>query len=206
MIVASKGALLREQVYEGVKEAIVSGALKPGDILNEGRLAEEYGISKTPVREALCLLSFLGLLNPLPRTGYVISPVTVHDIQEAYQLRMLLELEAVGLAVERITDQELVELEKAMDSPTGPEMRLANHEFHMRIARASGNARLARLTGQLLDEMDRMLYMDPHISAPTGPYEHADLMKALRCRDKTAAQEAMRRHVDGARARLLQLV
>ena len=87
--------LLREKVYNEVKEAIVSGALRPGDIINEGRLATQYGMSKTPVREALCLLSFLGLLSPMPRTGYIVSPVTIRDIQAADHLRLVLEVEVV---------------------------------------------------------------------------------------------------------------
>jgi len=203
---SSKRVLLRERVYDGVRDALVSGKLKAGDIINEGQLATEYGISKTPVREALCLLSFLGLLSPLPRTGYIVSPITVRDVQEAYQLRTLLEVEAVRLAVDRISDEEIDRLEKLMDGQTAAEMRAANNEFHAMIARASGNRRLARLTEQVLDEMDRMLYMDPHISAPTGPYEHEEIVQALRDRDKDRAEEAVRRHIEKARARLLELL
>lgn len=203
---ANRQVLLREQVYEGVKDAIVSGALRPGDIINEAQLAKDYGISRTPVREALCLLSFQGLLQPLPRTGYIVSPLTVRDIQEAYHLRLLLEVEAIGLAVERITEEEIRQLERLADGRTGPEMRIVNREFHSLIADASGSGRLARLIRQLLDEMDRMLYLDPHISAPTGPYEHTDMVDALRRRDKKTAQQAMRRHIEEGRARLLQLI
>jgi DNA-binding GntR family transcriptional regulator len=90
-----------------------------------------------------------------------------------------------------------------MSSRTGDEALTDNRIFHMTIARASGSGRLAKLIAQLLDEMDRMQALDPHIATPSGPYEHADLIAALRRGDVEVAQAAMAEHVDGALARIL---
>jgi DNA-binding GntR family transcriptional regulator len=204
MNIAEKPESLREHVYEDVRQAIISGQLKPGDIVREPDLGRQYGTSRTPVREALSLLAFQGFLTVLPRVGYQIASVSMRDVQEAHHLRKLLELEAVRLACERITEPELDSLSEVMSSQTGQEALFNNRIFHMIIARASGSERLARLIEQLLDDMDRMQALDPHIATPSGPYEHADLVAALRRRDVDAALSAMEQHVDGARVRILE--
>lgn len=203
MNVAEVPELLRERVYGDVRQAIISGELKPGDIIREPDLGRQYGTSRTPVREALSLLAFQGLLTALPRIGYQISSITMRDVQEAHHLRKLLEVEAIRLASESITDQELDELQKVMSSRTAAEALANNHAFHAIIARASRSERLARLIEQLLDDMDRMQALDPHIATPSGPYEHAAMVAALRRHDADAAQAAMAQHVDGARQRIL---
>lgn len=196
--------LLRDQVYNEVKRAIITGDLKPGKIIKEGELAKTYGISKTPVREALCMLVFEKLIQPLPRIGYMVTSITVRDVRETHHLRQLLEVEAVGLAAEHITREEIEALKKVMVSHTGEEAPTLNREFHMIIARASGNSRLADLIHQLLDEMDRIFALDPHIYAPNGPYEHPDIVMALERRDAKAAREIMNKHVTEAQSRILQ--
>jgi DNA-binding GntR family transcriptional regulator len=202
--IARRPESLRERVYEDIRQAIITGQLRPGDIVREPELGRQYGTSRTPVREALSLLAFRGFLTALPRLGYQISPIAMRDVQEAHHLRKLLEVEAVRLACGSITDQELASLERVMNSRTGEEAQVNNRVFHMIIARASGSERLARLIGELLDEMDRMQALDPHIATPSGPYEHEDLVAALRRRDGEAAQTAMAQHIDGALMRILQ--
>jgi DNA-binding GntR family transcriptional regulator len=92
------------------KTAIISGEIKSGEILNEGELANKYHIGKTPTREALIVLTHDKLLEALPRTGYIVTKIMTRDVLEVFHLRILLEVEAIGLAVEKITNKEIAEL------------------------------------------------------------------------------------------------
>lgn len=195
---------LKDEVYKAIRENIINGSFCPGDLLKERELAEVYGVSKTPVREALSLLEQENLVEAIPRAGYMVTHITMRDVQEAYQLRLALETEAIRLAAERITEEEIKALEERADAASAEEMRVRNREFHLIIAQASGNSRLAKLIEQLLDEMDRMMALDPHIFSPTGPYEHTTMLEALKSRDAQLAQKAMRKHVEEACQRVLQ--
>lgn len=191
------------EVYGCIRADIISGTLKQGEIINEGMLAQKYGVSRTPTREALLTLVAEGLLSSLPRAGYMVTPITIRDVQEAFHLREILELEAARLAAHQITLEQLQVLEaKKMGVPTylNPQF---NREFHFTIALASGNLRLARLIDQLLDDMERMLVYDPHISQPHDPAEHQHIIDALRAGDAAAAQEAMCAHLRMVKSRVL---
>ncbi len=194
----------KSEVYYSVRKAIISGGIKQGEIINEGELAREYGVSRTPVREALLTLVADGLLNSLPRAGYMVTPITIRDVQEAFHLREILETEAIRLAAVQISPAEIDELEsKKMGIP--PHLNPAyNREFHHIIACASGNGRLARLIDQLLDEMERILVYDPFIANPPDPAEHQNIIDALRARDPKAAQEAMCAHLRLVKLRVLE--
>src|SRR5512139_3886921 len=100
------------QIYEQLKKAIISGSIKPGEVLTEAELSQKYSIGKTPTREALLLLTHEHLLETIPRVGYVVSRLTIQDLLEIYYLRMILESEAVGLAADRISPDEIAQLEK----------------------------------------------------------------------------------------------
>lgn len=200
----------KEQVYERIRRAIIMGELKPGAILNEAEIAAQFESGKTPTREALLLLTHEGLLDALPRLGYIVSKPTMQDILETFHLRALLEVEAVGLAVERLTAEDLRRLkannqeEEKLAVSANPADKAAasalNREFHVSLARASGNSRLAALIQQLVDDMERMLVNDPYL---VDPDQHKTILLALQRRDKKAAQEAMRRHIEGTRARIV---
>jgi DNA-binding GntR family transcriptional regulator len=141
----------------------------------------------------------------------MITPITVRDVLETFHLRTVLEVEATGLAVDRISEQDIRALEQnhqqellaAQDGIAASSYQKGyelNREFHLIIARASDNSRLVRLVEQFIDEMERILALDPHI---TGPQQHTELLDALKRRDRAAAQEAMRRHLEETKARIL---
>ena len=106
MTVTNKTTLL----YQQVREKIVSGEIKPGAFLTEAELAHEYGVSKTPVREALVLLGHEGFVESMPRIGHVVATFTVQDVLETFHLRSILEAEAAGQAAERITEEGIAAL------------------------------------------------------------------------------------------------
>jgi DNA-binding GntR family transcriptional regulator len=99
-------------LYQQVRDKIVSGKIKPGAILTESGLSDEYGVSKAPAREALVLLGHEGLIESMPRTGHVVATFTVQDVLETFHLRSILEVEAAGLAAERITEEGIAALLK----------------------------------------------------------------------------------------------
>ncbi|MBN1317533.1 MAG: GntR family transcriptional regulator [Anaerolineales bacterium] len=192
----------KDEIYHTIRQSIISGELKPSDVLNEGELAKRFGISKSPVRDALSWLTFEGLLKPLPRFGYIVTSFTVRDIQESFYLRELLEVEAVRLAVERITDEEFKLLEETARMPSYSTQ--LNRQFHMILAESSGNQRLARLIGQLLDEMERMIALDPVVWSAADTTEHTDLVEAIRQLDIATAEEATRKHIELVRSRVME--
>jgi DNA-binding GntR family transcriptional regulator len=187
---------LKEKVYEALRREITDGSLFPGDLLKERELADLYGVSKTPVREALSLLEQENLVKAIPRAGYMVTQLTLRDVQEVHQLRVTLESMAARLAAENITDEELEELE-AMTATSDPEeARLFNRQFHLVIARASGNSRLAKMIEQLLDDTDRWAAIDVARLTPSVLLiGHQAELEALRTREPDIAEKAMREHV-----------
>ena len=200
----------KEQVYERIHRAIITGELKPGEILNEAEIAAQFESGKTPTREALLLLIHEGFLDSLPRVGYIVSKPTMQDILETFHLRIILEVEAIGLAAERLSPEDIRRLqennqeEEKLTVSTNPTNKAAasalNRDFHLPLARLSGNARLATLIQQLVDDMERMLVNDPYL---VDPSQHKKILDALLTQDKEKAQEAMRLHIEETRNRIV---
>ena len=207
MTINSKTNLL----YQQVREKIVCGEIKPGAILTEAELADEYGVSKTPVREALVLLGHEGFVESMPRIGHVVATFTVQDVLETFHLRSILEPEAAGLAAERIMEEGIAALLKNSNEESALSERAReddfyerayelNMEFHQQIARASGNGRLADLIKRLMEDMRRMLAFDPRF---VEPQQHIEIIEALKHRDRAEAERAMKRHLEETKSRLL---
>jgi DNA-binding GntR family transcriptional regulator len=203
-------------LYQQIREKIVYGELKPGAILTEAGLAGEYGVSKAPVREALVLLGHEGLVEPMPRVGHVVASFTVQDVLETFHLRSVLEAEAAGLAAERITREGIAALLKIVEeeSALAEEAREGgfdegafderafdlNTEFHYLIARASANRRLADLIKELVEDMQRMLAIDPRLVTPR---QHMEIVEALKQGDRGRAEQAMKRHMEETKSLVL---
>ena len=200
----------KEQVYRQIRQAVISGELKPGEIMNEAEIAARFESGKTPTREALLLLAHENFIETLPRVGYMVTQPTMQDILETFHLRLILEVEAIGLAVERMTPESILLLEtnnqeelKLTALPAQAQSRegaLLNRDFHVAIARMASNARLTRIIENLIDDMERMLITDPYL---VDPSQHKRILAAMRKRDKSVAQEAMRQHIEETRARIL---
>jgi DNA-binding GntR family transcriptional regulator len=194
---------LSERVFRAVKREIVENRLEPDAIVAEVALASRFDVSRAPAREALQRLAEIGLVRAVPRVGYIVTSVSVSDFDEIFQLRLTLEPLAVELATARMSPAEALRLEahaaevaRLVDRPLGERAAaLAEHnaEFHRELARISGNRRLERSIGSLLDELERVMHMlayDP--SLPTVVDEHALLVRTMRGGDAGAARELMR--------------
>lgn len=205
----------KDKAYQTIKRAIISGDLESGNIYNLNDLSNMIDISSTPTREALLVLEYEGLIDPIPRTGYMVTPITIRDVLEIFHLRSVLEVEAIRLAIDHITKEDIkflennnqIESQLFNDSNKNDEIENyiqayeLNLEFHLRIANASGNLRLAKLIEKLLGEMERILARDPFI---VYPQQHVAIIKALKNRDSGASKEAMREHIENTKSRLLE--
>jgi DNA-binding GntR family transcriptional regulator len=209
-----KSVTKKEVAYQAIKQAIIAGQLEPSQIYSATELSEAFKIGGTPLREALVILTSEGLIENFPRSGYQVKPLSIHDILEIFHLRRAIEVETVGLAAERITDDDIYLLEEnnrqeqelASSAHThelnktyrkGYELNMA---FHLTIARASGNNRMAELVEKLLNELERVLAHDPSIA---DPKQHGKILEGLKQRDKLGSQEAMKEHLDDTKNRLL---
>ena len=105
---------LREVVFDSLREAIINGTLRPGERMMEIQLAEELGVSRTPVREAIRKLELEGFVVMLPRKGAYVAGISLKDIADVFEVRASLEALASGLAAERITGEELEDLERIL--------------------------------------------------------------------------------------------
>jgi DNA-binding GntR family transcriptional regulator len=197
--------------YKKIRQAIISGDLKPGDIINIDELCSRFGTNKTPTREALVVLTHEQFLESLPRIGYMVTKPSIRDIMEMFHVRTILEVDAIGLAVEYISDKDIEALERnnfderqISSNPVSriiqPEAFLLNQEFHMTIARASRNAILSSLIQQQLEMVERALPFDPYI---TDPSQHENILSSLKKKEKEMCQEAMKVHLQTTLSRIV---
>lgn len=194
----------KDRIYQALRKEILTLALTPRELLVESSLARRFGVSKTPIREALAVLQRDGLVEALPRKGYLVTPITVNDVHELFELRVALEGAAAELAATRMTPDELDALEalRAPASVTRPvdmqQFLDYNRGFHRAVARASRNSRLVKLIEQINEEMSRMIAASYEIG------EHGLVTEALRSGDPARARAAMVEHIVSSQTRALK--
>ncbi len=205
------GTSLSEAVLSQLKADIVACRVLPGEMLAAQGLAERFGVSQSPVHEALKSLCRDGFLRVVPRVGYIVTPVSVSDIDEIFDLRLSLEVLGAGLAAERATDEEVAGLQAqharaqanlgSMDDPAYLESLMAgNRDFHTTVAALSGNHRLHRIVGGLLDEGQRIYFLYFRARRPALLLDpHVEITRALAAHDPVAARRAMTTHIEDMR-------
>ena len=207
--------LVRHDIYERLRAEILSCQLRPGTQLQEKDLAEKYGVSKSPIRDALLRLQEQHLIEVLPRKGYRVTPVSMAEIGEMYEMRAILETSCVRRMIEHATDAELDALDAAADAPQAPGVAdwiQHNRDFHLALARACGNGRLARATAEIIEQFDRLITMNMNnVLREAGNLrefddEHKAIVAAIRRRDKRAAVALTREHVERSRELLLEQI
>lgn len=208
----AKPVSLTEKVYEMLRNDILTCVLQPGQDLNEAELAERFSISKTPVREALSNLRQEGLVRTFPRRGYQITPITIGDMNELFDVRTILEAGAAEMACTRLTPADIDQLNRLADvvydrgeKPSlGPFIR-ANRDFHLAIARASGNHRLEDLLSRQIDAMERFFYLGAQLRDVSRETEisHHEIVETLAKADPALARITMIRHNDQTREGLM---
>lgn len=204
---------LRELVFEALREAIGNGTLAPGERMMEVQLAEELGVSRTPVREAIRRLELEGYLVMVPRKGAYVASMTNKDVADVFEIRTVLEGLAAELAAERITENELEELERklhyvARRIEEGDLDRLveADTEFHDVLYRASRNHRLTQIIGQLREQIQR--FRTASLAVPGRLQEtleeHKKIVEAVAERNGVVARRLAETHIENAENWMLQ--
>jgi DNA-binding GntR family transcriptional regulator len=206
---------LREIVFEHLREAIISGNLRPGERLMELQLAEEMGVSRTPVREAIRKLELEGLVIMVARRGAYVSDLSIRDIAETFEIRAALESMAAGLAAQRITPDELEQLERALvkigesiEKNSMEEIIRSDEEFHAILFCASRNQRLSQIVSNLREQIAR--FRATSLSTP-GRFkavfqEHKNIVEAISERDSTLAQNLAKEHIENAEHSLMEWI
>lgn len=153
---------LRDIVFQAMREAIIKGDLKPGERLMEVQLAEEMGVSRTPVREAIRKLELEGLVVMVPRKGAYVAGLTLKEVADVFEIRGSLEGLAAALAADRITDEEVAELDNILEDISvagekGDVDTIIEKDalFHQILFNATRNDRLAQIISNLKEHIDR---------------------------------------------------
>jgi DNA-binding GntR family transcriptional regulator len=202
------GATVREATYQTLRNAILSGAIGPGERLVERDLAELLAVSRTPVREALQKLEQERLVQKVPRRGMVVSGFTPRDLEEFYLIRTALEGLATGLAAERCTPERLRLLEELLaemqDCIAGNEIfryRNLHTRFNELIYQAAESPRLKVMLLQLRALVSQVAEYGYRLPGrlEAAQTEHEAIVAAIRSRNREAAEAAARYHVTRSR-------
>jgi DNA-binding GntR family transcriptional regulator len=191
---------LHERVTGRLRDMVVDGRLKPGAPISEKALCDEFGISRTPLREALKVLASEGLIELLPRRGAVVTPIVTERLREMFAIVRLLEDYSIKLVCEHASDEHIAELEAIHTRLVRGHGKLSNsayvelnEQFHRALVEASGNQSLVDVHAPIATHLHRartfaMQAQDVSRNLVAG---HERIMKAVRKRDAAAAIRAM---------------
>lgn len=204
---------LRERIVDFIKDAVVTGRLKPGERVPEQEIAESFGISRTPIREAFRQLESEGFLTVVPRKGAVVSPITDKDVSEFYAIKSLLEGHAAKTACAKLTPKEIRKLESlnanmercAEKGDVKGFFRLDN-QFHDTFLKACGNEKLYSLIHHLVQQFERF-----RITAMSLPgrmqnsvKQHAEIIEAFKNNDDNLVENLVRANAERGRDVLVE--
>ena len=196
---------LRDVVFNTLRQAILRGELKPGERLMEIQLANKLGVSRTPIREAIRKLELEGLVLMIPRKGAEVAEITEKSLKDVLEIRRALEDLAVRLACEKITKEELKELEKAGDefkkvlkSQDITEVAEADVRFHDVIYMATDNPKLIQLLNNFREQMYRFRveYLKKAEVRPQLLSEHDEIIRFITEGNKEEAARVVTRHIE----------
>ena len=192
---------LYEEVAELLRQRIFNRELAPGSWIDELKLAEEYGISRTPLREALKVLATEGLVTMKVRRGAYVTEISERDLTDVYHLLSLLESDAAGVVATQATDAQLKELQtlhRDLEAAVANRERFfqINEAFHMRLLEIANN----RWRDQMVADLRKVMKLNRHNSLlkagriEESLAEHQAIMLAIAARDGAAASAGMRQH------------
>ncbi|WP_203928800.1 GntR family transcriptional regulator [Virgisporangium ochraceum] len=202
--------------YLRLRRAIVRLELPPSAPVSETHLSDRFGLSKAAVRAALARLRAEGLVLAEPRRGHVIAPLTLRDVREIYDLRVLVEPAGARVAATvldaGVVDGLVARVGRLSDEggSTVEDFLAVNRDIHVAVAAAAGNSRQEALVERLLDESERAIAAAFAAGVPGGAprirEEHLTLLTALRARDPDAAAAAMAAAISRFRDDLLRIL
>jgi|SRR5579872_1079967 len=199
---------LRSTAYETIKHQIITCALSPGEYVNEAGLCAQLGLGRTPVHQALQRLMLEGLVEIMPRKGAIVKPISLDEILQIIEVRLVNETYCARLVAERADDRAIRDLEdilqrarQAIRSRNVEQSMLCDREFHTTFARSAGNAVLSELLRRLHERSLRFWFIslraaDHHKSVQD---QHEAILDALRKHDPARAEAAVRAHIESFR-------
>lgn len=196
---------LRDVVFENLREAIVEGKVKPGQRLMEVQLAEQLGVSRTPVREAIRKLELEGLVIMLPRKGAYVANMSLKDIIDVLEIRASVEGLAASLASERISPEDIKKLEAILkdfeQSAAGSDVETLlkkDVEFHECIFKATNNKKLHQLINSLWEQVYRfrVTYISDYDSTVDIARDHKLILDAIKKGDNEMAKKHATEHIE----------
>lgn len=205
--------LLASHVVEELKRLIESGRVKPGERLNEATLADAMGTSRGPIREAIRVLSGMGLVTPVPNRGVFVRKVSVAEMMEIYEMRALVFGFAVERAAEHLTPARrkllttiLAQMDEAASAERGGRFYELNLRFHAALLEFSNNRRAARVYEECVKELH--LFRRPAFNYPAkmrrSNTEHRAIFDAMVTGRVAEARRMAEEHVRSGRQRLLE--
>ncbi|WP_162529241.1 GntR family transcriptional regulator [Segeticoccus rhizosphaerae] len=196
---------LRDQVLVELRRRIVDGDYKPGDRLTEDRLAEDFGVSRNPVREALRVVESEGFVTMVPRRGTFVAYPDESMIKDIFTVRARLEPLAARLAAERRTVKDSIGLRslldaarRATDESDFPRVAELNSQLHLRVLEISGNRWLSSISLSLYLHVQWIFRIGAPDRAPHSWAEHIRLVDAIEAGDGARAEAAALAHVEAA--------
>lgn len=199
------------RAYTALKQDILRCRLRPGAVISDGDLAASYGMSKTPVRQAINLLANEGLVVVVPRRGTFVKSIEFTEVQDVYRIRAVVEPEAAVYASRRAAPSDLDELDELSAATVdreldGPERNEMNRRLHVRIAELSRIPSLARMVNALNEEIERFLNLQADIGRPYAPKNHGQLVRAIRGGDEVEIREVAAAGIEQARVKMVALM
>ena len=196
---------LRDVVFNTLRQAILKGELEPGERLMEIQLAERLGVSRTPIREAIRKLELEGLVLMIPRKGAEVAKISARSLRDVLEVRRALEELAIELACQRMSEEEVGNLQKAQEDfkkaiAEGDAMKIAetDEHFHDVIYEGTQNAKLIQMLNNLREQMYRyrLEYIKDSDMRQILVVEHEQILKAVKNRRVEEAKTAIREHID----------
>lgn len=206
---------LRDVVFNTLRQAILKGELEPGERLMEIQLAERLGVSRTPIREAIRKLELEGLVLMIPRKGAEVAKISARSLRDVLEVRRALEELAIELACQRMSEEEVGNLQKAQEDfknaiAEGDAMKIAetDEHYHDVIYEGTQNAKLIQMLNNLREQMYRyrLEYLKDTGSHERLNSEHREIYEGIKKGDKEAVSAAIGTHIDNQRDAILAAI
>ena len=206
---------LREVVFRAIREAILKGELKAGERLMEIQLAEKLGVSRTPIREALRKLELEGLVVSIPRKGAMVAQMSAAEFEDMLVVRKSLEKLAASLACQRMTEEEMQDLERfanemedAMKRKNVIEIATADENFHECIYKSSKNPKLISILNSLREQFYRyrVEYLKIEENYQQLIKEHREMICGMLNQDEDYVVLIVDQHLSNQQTAVLQMI
>lgn len=207
MFEARRQPTLSEQAYNQIKDAICQGSVAPGDILSENQIAQQLGMSRTPVREALRALASEGFVEIRNGIGAYVKPLSSKDMEDLYEVRCLLEMQAIKTSIYRISNDEIDDLTRRFqaiydaceqgDSPAQGEFSELDWELHSLLVDRCTNNYIKEIVAGNNSNLRRYQSLSVNVLGDVheSARQHLEILRVMRSRDLDKLEEVLHAHL-----------